>query len=254
MVSTKAVYVDPSGRHTNSEVPPAFIGPIRESQPTVRPTTTADYRSREGYAPNKVAAEEILLDSMYPVTVLRPSKVHGAWSRQPREWVFVKRVLDRRPAVVLAKRGVGVDHPCAAANVAALVEVVATNPGKRILNSADPDAPSPLEISRAIAAYLGHTWEEVLLADGGPYGVVGRTPWDAVPPIVLDMSAAIALGYQPAGTYATCVAAEIDWLVAASRDAAIAWAIPAYDDSYFAALLDYAAEDHFLSSRAAKHG
>jgi nucleoside-diphosphate-sugar epimerase len=248
MISSKAVYIDANGRHTNSDVPPCFEGPIGEGQPTMRPSS-APYNSPEGYGSNKVAAEEVLLDSGYPITVLRPSKVHGVWSRRPREWVFVKRILDERPVLILAQRGAGVDHPSAAANVAALVERVAARPGRRILNSADPDAPSALEISRVIAGHLGHHWEEVLLEDTGTDRLLGQTPWSSVPPIVLDTTAAAELGYRPAGTYATTIAAEIDWLVAAARDRAAAWALPADDDAYFAALLDYAAEDRFLLRR-----
>ena len=166
--------------------------------------------------------------------------------------MFVKRILDQRPVVVLARRGAGVDHPSAAANVAALVEVVAARPGRRILNSADPDAPSALEISRVIAAHLGHTWQEVLLEDTVIDGRLGRSPWDAVPPIILDTSAAAALGYRPVGDYATTVAEEIDWLVAATRDRATTWAVPADDDPYFAALLDYVAEDRYLARQPAR--
>jgi hypothetical protein len=33
MISSKAVYVDGAGNHSNSEVPPRFAGPIRETQP-----------------------------------------------------------------------------------------------------------------------------------------------------------------------------------------------------------------------------
>jgi nucleoside-diphosphate-sugar epimerase len=173
--------------------------------------------------------------------VLRPSKVHGAGSTRPREWVFVKRVLDRRPAVLLARRGAGVDHSTAAANVATLVETVAAQPGRRILNSADPDAPSALEISRAIARHLGHDWDEVLLDDGADE-TLGRHPWDAVHPIVLDTSAAAELGYAPAGDYAATVVEEVDWLVA-SPDVR-----PPPDDPFFEPLLDYAAEDRYLEA------
>src|SRR5262249_36048349 len=150
------------GNHTNSDAPPRFDGPIRESQPTMAPGY-GDHTTREGYGANKVAAEQLLLDSGLPVTVLRPSKVHGAGAARPREWVFVKRVLDRRPAVLLARRGESVDHTTAAVNIAALVETAAAHPGARVLNSADPDAPSALEISRAIARHLDHEWDEVLL-------------------------------------------------------------------------------------------
>jgi len=202
-----------------------------------------DYNSREGYGANKVAAENVVLDSGEPVTVLRPSKVHGVGASTPREWVFVKRALDGRPAVFLAHRGAGVDHPTAAANIAALIEVVAAKPGRRILNSADPDAPSALEISRTIAQLLDHEWDEVLLDDDAD-PALGRHPWDAPFPIVLDMTAAAELGYTPAGDYAATVRGEVEWLVAAAHSGE---SLPGLDDDYFGPLLDYAAEDRYLA-------
>jgi nucleoside-diphosphate-sugar epimerase len=244
MISSKAVYIDASGRHSNSEAAPRFDGPIGEGQPTMAPGD-GDYNSREGYGANKVAAENVLLDSGEPVAVLRPSKIHGVGAQTPREWVFVKRVLDRRPAVFLARRGAGVDHPTAAANIAALIEVVAAKPGRRILNSADPDAPSALEISRTIARQLDHVWDEVLLDDDADQAL-GRHPWDAPYPIVLDMTAAGELGYTPVGDYAPTVAEEVDWLVSAARSGEH---LPELDDDYFGPLLDYAAEDRYLSAK-----
>ena len=119
MLSSKAVYVDAAGRHANSKPGPRFAGPVPESQPTVAPSDAAPDSavpdSAAGYGAHKVAAEQVLLDSGAPVSVLRPSKVHGAGLRRPREWVFLKRVLDRRPAVLLAHHGAGQDHTCAAA-------------------------------------------------------------------------------------------------------------------------------------------
>jgi nucleoside-diphosphate-sugar epimerase len=245
MISSKAVYVDRSGRHSNSEEAPRFDGPINEGQPTMAPGD-GDYNSREGYGANKVAAENVLLDSGVPVTVLRPSKIHGVGASTPREWVFVKRALDRRPAVFLAHRGAGVDHPTAAANIAALIEIVAAKPGRRILNSADPDAPNALEISRTIARLLDHEWAEVLLDDDAD-PALGRHPWDAPYPIVLDTSAAAEeLGYTPVGDYATTVVDEVDWLVSAARGGEL---LPGLDDDYFGPFLDYAAEDRYLAER-----
>jgi nucleoside-diphosphate-sugar epimerase len=242
MISSKAVYVDAAGNHVNSEAAPEFDGPVSESQPTMAPREDIDYRSGEGYGANKVAAERVLLDSGHPVTVLRPSKVHGDGSTKPDTWVFVKRVLDRRPVVVLSRGGRGVDHPSAAANVAALIEVAANNPGPRILNSADPDAPCAVEIARTVAGHLGHHWEEVLLGHDAPAGL-GLHPWDRVPGIRLDMTAARRLGYEPAGDYASTVTAELDWLVS------IADRAPAFHDDYFAPMLNYAAEDDYLAGR-----
>jgi nucleoside-diphosphate-sugar epimerase len=227
MLSSKAVYVDAAGNHSNSDQRPDFGGPIKETQPTL-PPGDMPYASREGYGPNKVAAEQVFLDSGHPVTVVRPSKVHGPGAENPREWYFVKRVLDGRSAVLLAHRGEGADHPTAAANIAALIEVAAARPGTRILNCADPDAPNGLEISRVIARHLDHEWKEVLL-DGDE---LGRHPWDVLPPVVLDLSAAAELGYVPAGDYAATVAEEIDWLVGSPP----------------AGSFDYAAEDAYLSA------
>jgi len=244
MISSKAVYVDGAGNHSNSATAPCFDGPISEAQPTMAPGD-GDYNTAEGYGANKVAAEQVLLGSGLPVTVLRPSKIHGAGAQRPREWVFVKRVLDRRPAVFLAHRGAGVDHTTAAANIAALIEAAAAVPGQRILNSADPDAPSALEISRAIARQLGHTWDEVLLDDDADEAL-GRHPWDAPNPIVLDMTAAAGIGYVPAGDYASTVAQEVAWLVAAARGGDGAELLPGPDDAYFGPMLDYAAEDRYL--------
>ena len=244
MISSKAAYVDAGGRHSNSDEPPRFDGPIRETQATL-PPGAGDHTTREGYGSNKVAAEHVLLESGAPVTVLRPSKVHGVGGMRPREWVFVKRVLDRRPAVVLAGRGAGVDHTTAAANIAALVEIAAALPGRRVLNSADPDAPSGVEIARTVARQLGYAWEEVLLDDGVD-ATLGRHPWDGRPPIVLDTSAAVELGYVPVGDYAATVTAELDWLVAAVRGG-LALEL---DDAFFRPFLDYAAEDRYLAARA----
>jgi nucleoside-diphosphate-sugar epimerase len=252
MLSTKAVYVDATGRHANSADPPRFEGPIRETQPTLAPGQL-DYRSAEGYGRNKVAAEEVLLDSGLPVTVLRPSKVHGEGARPPREWVFVKRVLDHRDTVLLAHRGVGTDHTTAAANVAALVETVATKPGRRVLNSADPDAPSGLDIARTVAAHLGHTWSEVLLDENADPNL-GWHPWDRRHPIVLDTAASLELGYRPVGDYAETVPGVCDWLVSTARGDGRAELAEGFDDGYFDGRFEYAREDAFIEQRPRSTG
>ena len=246
MISSKAVYVDDAGNHSNSIVAPRFDGPILESQATIAPSDV-HYRSPDGYGANKVAAENVLLDSGLPVTVIRPSKMHGAGASRPREWIFIKRALDHRPALFLANRGAGIDQTSAALNIAALIEVVASAPGSRILNGADPDAPSALEISRAIARILDREWDEVLL-EGDAIGTVGKHPWDVPYPIVLDMTAAIGLGYRPVGTFEETVRAEVEWLVPLVSAGALPVELPSgLDESFFESLFDYAAEDRYLA-------
>jgi nucleoside-diphosphate-sugar epimerase len=248
MLSSKAVYVDDAGNHSNSDVAPHFNGPIRESQSTMVPGD-GDYMTREGYGANKVAAEHVLLDSGLPVTVIRPSKVHGAGALRPREWIFIKRALDRRPAVFLAHRGAGVDHTSAAVNIAALIDVCAAAAASRILNCGDPVAPSALAISRSIAKILDHEWDEVLL-DGDDLGTLGDHPWDAPYPIVLDMTNGLALGYEPVGTFEETVRAEVEWLVPLVSTGARPVELPSgLDDAFFESFFDYATEDRYLARR-----
>jgi nucleoside-diphosphate-sugar epimerase len=248
VISSRAVYADAQGRHGNSREPPQFDAPIAETQPTVPPRRDLPVDDAEGYAANKVAAEQVVLDSGFPVSVLRPGKVHGQAARPPREWFWVKRALDARPAVLLAGRGEYRVRPSAAANIAALVEVCATRPGRRILNAGDPDCPTTLEISRVVANHLGHDREEVLLDESAPAGL-GATPWDGGRNVPLDLTACYALGYEPAGDYATTVAEELDWLTAIAVRSVEGAALPAYADSdFFDDLFDYAAEDRYLAT------
>jgi len=153
--------------------------------------------------------------------------------------------------VFLARRGAGVDHTTAVANIAALVEVAAAKPGRRILNSADPDAPSALEIARTIARQLDHVWAGVLL-DEGADETLGRHPWDAPHPIVLDTAAAVTLGYTPAGDYATTVTDEVDWIVSGARGGDGSSGLYRLDHAFFASFFDYAAEDRYLADHGAE--
>lgn len=156
-------------------------------------------------------------------------------------------MLDRRPAVVFVRRGAGIDHATAAANSAALVETAAKLPGQRILNAADPDAPSGRAIARTISSHLTHQRDEVLL--DGEHGELGDHPLNSVYPIRLDMSAAQNFGYVPAGTYAQTVAPMLDWLIDAVR-AGDNQRRADFDDWFPTASFDYGAEDIFLRQLA----
>ncbi|HJP80221.1 MAG TPA: NAD-dependent epimerase/dehydratase family protein [Pseudonocardiaceae bacterium] len=249
MISSKAVYVDDHGNHSNSPTPPRYTHPVRETQTTLAPRTDIPYNTRDGYGPNKVAAEHTLLDSDHPITILRPSRIHGIGAGRPREWHFVKRALDQRPAILLTNRGTGTVHPTAATNIAALIETAAHQPGQRILNSADPDAPTALDISRTITNHLGHTWDEILLDDTAPTHL-GHHPWESTAPVILDTTAALQLGYQPVGDYATTVTPLVDWLSNKAQGGVGEKTLPGLNDPYFDTLFDYSAEDTYLAVRS----
>lgn len=213
LISSRAVYVDPVGNHVNSEDPPRFPEAIDENAPTLQPAgDDVNPFSREGYAPSKAAAERAALDSGLPVTVIRPSKVHGRWARNPRTHSIIESMLRGDQRIELADHGASIDHLTAAANTAALISTVAGLPDARILNSADPDTPTAKHIVQTIGSRLG--WAGTLdLLDGVSDPERGWHPWLTSHPIVLETGASTRLGYVPAGTGLDLLVEEIDWLV-----------------------------------------
>ena len=112
------------------------------------------------------------------MTVLRPSKIHGAGARGRASGCSSNaRSTGARPCSWRTVED-GVDHTTASGNLAALIETVAARRAARILNSADPDAPTAVEISRAIARRSVTTGRRCLV-DGDE---AGRHPWDKLPP------------------------------------------------------------------------
>lgn len=211
VISSRAVYLDPVGRHLNGDLPPRFPVPISEDNATVAPAgPDVDPFTRHGYAPSKVAVERAALDSGLPVTILRPSKVHGRWARNARTHGHVDLMSRDVPVIELA-HGSAVDHLTAAENTAALIQTVADAPAARVLNSADPDTPSAARVVGRIAELVGWTGRLELLE--GEHGERGRHPWQSAHPIVLDTAAGSALGYRPVGTGLDLLALEVGWLL-----------------------------------------
>lgn len=209
-ISSRAVYIDAEGRHINGDAPPRFVVPLSESNATLPPAgDDVDPYTREGYAPSKVAVERVFLDSGLPVTVIRPSKVHGRWARNARTRRFVESMLRGDDVIPLARLGASIDHLTAADNTAALIETVAGSPAVRVLNSADPDAPTARDIVQAIGDALEwHGRIEPLPGDDER----GAHPWGAPYPIVLDTTASQRLGYRPTGRGVDLIADEARWV------------------------------------------
>ncbi len=173
--------------------------------------------------------------------------MHGRHSRHPREWWFAKRILDRRPAIPLAYRGTSRFHPTAVANIAALVRVTAEQPGSRILNIANPDTPSVVEIARLMTGHFGYEGRVVEVDDDGFPPAIGRSPWSVPRPFLLDCAAALRLGYVPATRYSDAVGATCDCLVADAMDTDWPRRYPVLA-SYTRNLFDYGAEDAFFDA------
>jgi nucleoside-diphosphate-sugar epimerase len=244
VVSSASVYRDGLGRTLDEAAQngfPVLPDPIPETHPTVDPGPAT-------YSTRKVALEQVLLDGAGPpVTVLRPCAIHGPGSRHPREWWFVKRMLDRRAAIPLAYRGASRFHTTAVANIAALARVAVETPGRRVLNIADPAAPSVTEIAAVISRHLSYEGRIVEVDAPGDRPAIGRTPWSVPLPFVVDCRAACDLGYAPATTYADAARAVCDGLVESAGDGDWRERFPVLAH-YPRDLFNYAEEDAFFAA------
>jgi nucleoside-diphosphate-sugar epimerase len=246
VISSSSVYRDAAGRSLDNAEQrgfPDFPEPIKETQPTVDP-------GPDTYSTRKVALERRLLDrSKRPITIVRPGAIHGSHSNHPREWWFVKRMLDGRKVIPLAYRGRSLFHTSAVANIARLVHAALDHPGTRILNAADPVAPTVAEIGASIANQLDYRGTILPIDHGDEKGnaAVGWSPWSVPKPFVLSTEAAMALGCRPATTYEASIAETCDWLVA-ECEADWKQRFPVLA-GYPLELFDYAGEDEFLETR-----
>src|SRR5262245_2121979 len=77
---------------------------------------------------------------------------------------------------------------------------------------------SVAEMAAFIAQHMSYTGRFVELSGEDYPPALGRTPWSVPRPFVLDMQAAVGLGYAPATTYADAVKLTCDWLVETASD------------------------------------
>ncbi len=231
VISTAGVYVD-NERRTFADPEAVYPRPVTERQPTVE-------SGGEDYHSVKRSIElEVLEDSDLRATVVRPCAIHGPHAKALRDWHFVKRALDGRRAILLARRGSGLFHTTSVDNLAEVVRLAAQRPDSRVVNCGDPDPPTAVDIARIVGAAMNVEWTEVLLP-GPEQGTVGDHPWNIARPFVLDMTTAeIVLGYRPVVTYAVAVERTIEWLVKTRPE----------PTEFASALFDYAAEDAYVRS------
>jgi nucleoside-diphosphate-sugar epimerase len=248
VISTLSVYTDTAGRSldaaTDADTFPHWPVPIPEDWPRLEP-------GDEGYSPQKAAVEALFQqEAPWPVTILRPGAIHGPHSHHLREWYFIKRALDRRPAVVLPFSGQSIFQPTATTNLAELVRLAACNPAHRVLNCGDLEPPTVADISAIIDEVMGWRTERVTVAGPEPSPTVGNHPWAAPRPVIADMQKATTeLGYRQPVDYAAAMSATVPWAIDACEDREWRDVFPQL--TRYPNLFDYAGEDRYLAGREA---
>jgi nucleoside-diphosphate-sugar epimerase len=194
---------------------------------------------------DKILVERVIQgDPTLPGTVLRLPMVYGPGDEARRLFPYLKRMDDRRPAIVLDEGMArwrwtrGYVEDVAAAVVAAVVAAVLYDRAAgRVYNVGEPHALSEADWVRAIARAAG--WDgEVVTAPAGrlPAGPLSGLNWDQ--DIVTDTSRIRAeLGYTEAFSLDEALARTVAWERAHP---------PATIDPR---AFDYAAEDAILAER-----
>ncbi len=207
-ISSASVYCDDKGRTLDEAAENGFpeLPELVCEDQNIVPAGDQTYSTR------KVAMEERLLTvSQATAAIVRPCAIYGMGTRHPREWWFVKRLLDGRRVIPLVQNGSNRFQTSAVQNIARLVVYLADRGVGGIFNAPDPDAPSVRQIGTTIAMRMGKDVEYVdanLL--GG--GLVGRTPWSVPRAFTISDAKALNIGYLPEGNYTDLVAPYIDWL------------------------------------------
>jgi len=238
-ISSASVYCDDHGRTLDEASQngfPEFEGPITEDQSTVAPGPAT-------YSTRKIRMERKAIEMFGDrATIIRPCAIFGTHSRHPREWWFVKRLLDGRKEIPLAFGGESQFQTTGVYCLASNIQHMASDDMGGVFNMADDPAPSVTEIGRALVEDLGSSVEWRLI-DGPPHGTVGRTPWSVPKPFVVSNAKADKHCYFCVGSQLESTAQWLhdlnptDWRAAFPQLAAYPWD-----------LFDYEAEDRFLAS------
>jgi nucleoside-diphosphate-sugar epimerase len=243
VISSSSVYRDEAGRTLDEAREngfPDLPDGMTEDQPTVDP-------GPQNYSTKKVALERRLLDdAKRPVVILRPAAIHGTHSTHPREWWFVKRMMDGRKLIPLCFNGQSRFHTTATLNIAEVTSHALAVSRKLILNIADPVAPTVHEIGSHIAEAMGWAGTLVPIDIGDPRlgSPVGWTPWSVPAPFTLSTVAAEQIGYKAATDYSRSVANTCQWLrSSADKDWQEQFLVLA---RYTVPLFDYDTEDAFF--------
>ncbi|MFK7898763.1 MAG: NAD-dependent epimerase/dehydratase family protein [Myxococcota bacterium] len=227
--------------------PPGFPVPTREDGPRVMDPS----EDEKGY---RVArTEEFLFEAQPDATHFRYPWVYGARQGAPREWSVVRRILDKRPHIIVADGGLSLSHFGYAENVAHAMMLAVDQPEKskgQVYNTGDQEVLSIHQMIEIVAQSMGHTWDIVSMPweIAWPARPLVAQPW-TTHRIVSIAKLEQELGYTDLVTPREGLARTARWL-AENRPEPGGMEEMVLDDPF-----DYAAEDALVKQyRAAMAG
>jgi len=134
--------------------------PVREDAPKV----AREEEDAKGF--RIVRTEEAVFAAHPRATHYRYPHVYGPHQLVPREWCIVRRILDRRPFIVLPEDGLTLHHHGYAENLAHAVLLAVDRPeaaAGQVYHCADEEVLTLRQLVEIVAAALGHALEIVSL-------------------------------------------------------------------------------------------
>jgi len=167
-----------------------------------------------------LAAERAVLDEhargSYRGSVFRYPRIYGSQSIVSQEWSMVKRVLDKRPFVLLPGAGLTVTTRCAAANAAhcVLLALDHTDAAGQVFNCGDDDQFSLAQWAQIVLEAVGAEIEIVGLPASlnhvaPQFALYGGSMFDHA--LVSTAKARAVLGYSDVVPAADAIAASARW-------------------------------------------
>ncbi len=164
-----------------------------------------------------VKTEEVVFEHHPNATHFRYPFIYGPYQMVPREWCVVRRILDKRPYIIIPDDGLTLHTFGYAQNVAHAVLLAVDKPEKasgKIYNCGDDEVLTLRQVVEIIAKALGHTWEIVSI----PWRIAAPARPLMMQPLpthrFLDISRIkMDLGYQDVVLPAVALAHTAKWLV-----------------------------------------
>lgn len=141
-----------------------LFSPTGMPMPTREDGLRVDDPSQDGKGFRIARTEDLLFEAQPDATHFRYPWVYGPRQPAPREWSFVRRILDRRPHIIVAEDGLSLSSFGYVENLAHALLLAVDQPEKaagQIYNAADQEVLSIRQVIETIAQSMGHAWEIV---------------------------------------------------------------------------------------------